>query len=134
MKKVFLFLLVVPAYFFSVAQSGYFVDSLNKQLSHSYTVPDKMYWLNQLACYYKGIDDNRSEQLGDQLITMADSSRNREWMIKALLYNADRLYEFGYVQQSVTRGLEYSQKAFDIAKSSNLDEYTCWAYLYLARG
>jgi tetratricopeptide (TPR) repeat protein len=134
MKKACLLLFFLPAYFFATAQSTYYVDSLHKQLYHSSTVPTRMYWLNELARYYTGIDSSLSEAFGGQIIAIADSSRNRQWMINAFLYNAYRFYDFGFVQQSITRGLNYSQKAFDIAKSNHLDEYTSWAYMALARG
>lgn len=134
MKKVFWLLLLFPLHFFALAQSNYYADSLHKELSHATTVPDRMYWLNGLAGYYIGFDTTQSEAYGAQLLALADSSRNREWMIKALLYSADRFYEFGFVQQSITRALGYSQKAFDLAKSNHLDDYISWAYLSLARG
>ena len=134
MKKVILLLACLPLFFTASSQSTYYVDSLNRQLVHAVTVPDRMYWLNAQATYYIGYDNSRAEELGARLLAIADSSRNREWMIKAFLYSADRFYVFGYEQQSINKGLEYSQKAFDIAKASHLDEYTCWAYLSLARG
>lgn len=134
MKKVKLLLAFLSLFFMASAQSTYYVDSLNRQLAHASTVPDRMYWLNAQASYYIGFDNSRAEELGVRLLAIADSSRNRAWMIKAFLYSADRYYEFGYEQQSINKGLEFSRKAFDMAKASHLDEYTCWAYLSLARG
>jgi tetratricopeptide (TPR) repeat protein len=134
MKKAILLLAIVPLFFTASSQSTYYVDSLKRQLAHAITVPDKMYWLNAQATYYIGFDNSRAEELGSRMLAIADSSRNREWMIKACLYSADRYYEFGYVQQSINKGLAYSQKAFDIAKASHSDEYACWAYLAMARG
>jgi hypothetical protein len=134
MKKEKLLLAFLPLFFTASAQITDYIDSLNRQLAHAITVPDRMYWLNEQATYYIGFDNRRTEELGARLLAIADSSRNREWMIKAFLYSADRYYKFGYEQQSINKGLEYSQKAFDIAKASHLDEYICWAYLALASG
>ena len=134
MKRVLLVLWFVAACILVKAQSQSLADSLHNRLSHSTTVSDRIYWLDRLARYYTGVDTTKAEEFSSQLLAVADSSRNREWMIKALLYNAERLYEFGYVQESITRGLEYSQKAFDLAKNNHLDEYTAWGYLSLAKG
>lgn len=131
MKRVLLLLWLLPVYLFTKAQSN-LADSLNNKYFHSTTVSDRIYWLNKLARYYTAVDNTKAEELSLQLLSVADSSRDRELMIKALLFNAERLYDFGYVQESITRGLEFSKKAFDIAKESHLDEYTTWAYLALA--
>ena len=134
MKRLLLLLWLLPVCLFAKAQANSLADSLHNQLVHSTTVADRIYWLNRLARNYTGIDTTKAEEFSSQLLAVADSSRNRELMIKSLLYEAERLYDFGFVQESITKGLEYSQKAFDLAKESHLDEYSAWAYLGMARG
>ena len=68
------------------------------------------------------------------MMEMADSSRDRELIVKSYLYNADRCLNFNASQQYVHRGIEYSNKALEIARTNNLDDYEAWAYSYLARG
>lgn len=134
MKKVFLLMACIVPYCVSYAQSTKLEDSLHKQLSQAVTVDDRMRWMSELAKHYLGTDNAKSEEYGALIITIADSSRNRELIAKAYLYNADRCFNFSALKEYIVRGIEYSQKALDIARNNHLDEYQAWAYSYLARG
>jgi tetratricopeptide (TPR) repeat protein len=134
MKRIGLLILLLPVYVFTGAQSTYYTDSLRNGLSHARTIPDKLHWMHELGRYYIGIDDRLAEEYEAKMIALADSSRNREWMIKARLYNADRYFRMGGLQLHIDKGLEYTQKAFEIARSNNLGELTVWSYVYMARG
>jgi tetratricopeptide (TPR) repeat protein len=126
--------MLLAAWCMSAAQSNHYTDSLRKGLSHAHTVPDKLRWMHELGHYYIGINDQLAEEYEAKMIALADSSRNREWMIRARLYNADRYYRMGGLQLHYDRGLEYSQKALEIARDNNLGELTVWSYVYMARG
>jgi tetratricopeptide (TPR) repeat protein len=134
MKRTGVLILLVAAWYMAAAQSTFLEDSLRKELSHARTVPDRLRWMDALGQFYIGINNQQADELEMQIITLADSSRNREWMATAYLYNADRYLNFSSVQLSITKGLEYAQKALEIARNNNLNEWTTWSYLYLARG
>jgi tetratricopeptide (TPR) repeat protein len=134
MKKSGLFILLLAAWYMGVAQSTYYEDSLRKELSHARTVPDKLRWMHELGDYYTGLNNQQAEEVQSKMIALADSSRNREWMVQAFLYNADQYFSNGDLQLFIDKGLEYTQKALDMARSNNLGELTVWSYLYMARG
>jgi tetratricopeptide (TPR) repeat protein len=134
MKKAFFLFLLLATYVCTFAQSSLYEDSLQKELSHARNIPDRLLWLNKLAVYYIGINNKASDDYAMQMMNLADSSRNREWMVKAWLYNADRYYDFSHSKENVSKGIESSQKALEIAKNNNLNEWTTWAYIYMARG
>ncbi len=68
------------------------------------------------------------------MLEIGEMSRNRQLIVRAYLHNARRYFEFAGSQEAVSKGLEFSTKALDLAKSSGLDDYTALAYTYQARG
>jgi tetratricopeptide (TPR) repeat protein len=134
MKKVFLLMACAVQYCVAYAQNFALEDSLQRQLAKAVGVADRMRWMSELSKIYLGIHNDKSDELGSQIIEIADSSRDRELMVKAYLYNAERCLNFTVLKQYLSRGMEYSSKALEIARSNNLEEYQAWAYSYLARG
>jgi tetratricopeptide (TPR) repeat protein len=133
MKKVFLLMACIVPCCVSNAQSSQLEDSLQRQLSKAVRIEDRMRWMSELSNFYLGLHNDKSDALGAQIIEMADSSRDRELMVKAYLYNADRCLSFTILKQYIGRGIGYSSKALEIARSNNLVDYQAWAYSYLAR-
>jgi tetratricopeptide (TPR) repeat protein len=134
MKKLFLLLVCIVPCCLGYARQSNLEDSLHRELSNATRVEDRMMWMSKLSSYYLGINNSKSEELGAKVIEIADSSRDRKLMVKAYLYNAERCLSFTSLKEYVNRGLEYTSKALEIARSNNLDEYQAWAYTYLARG
>jgi tetratricopeptide (TPR) repeat protein len=134
MKRLFLLMACIVPYCVSLAQSSPLEDSLNREYANAKTIEDRLRWMDALGKYYMGIDKEKSEYYGSQIIAVADSSRNRELIAKAYLYNADRCFSMVHLKEYSARGIEYSNKALEIARSNNLPEYQAWAYSYLARG
>ncbi|MFT3826729.1 MAG: tetratricopeptide repeat protein [Chitinophagaceae bacterium] len=125
-----LFCKSVPAQF----HVTFFEDSLKRRLLQPATAEERLHWMHDLSKFYMGFNNELSDDYGKQMLELADSTRDRVLMCKANLNNADRFFSFGISQQNVQRGLGYCQKALDIARVNNLDEYMIWSYLYLARG
>jgi tetratricopeptide (TPR) repeat protein len=134
MKRGSLVLLFSIGCVMAFAQTSHLEDSLLNQYAHAKTVTDRITWLRELAGYYMGDDNQKSEMYGALMIDIADSSRDRPLMCRAYLANADRCFDMASVQQYIAKALDYTQKAMDIARANNLDEYTAWSYMYLARG
>lgn len=134
MKRLLLLIVCIVPYCAMYAQAPRLEDSLRTLLSKAKTLEDRMRWTAELAEYYTESDKDKSEELALRVIEMADSSRNRALMAKAWLYNADRCYNLGTFKEYLARGIEYSNKALEIARSNNLPEYQAWSYAHLARG
>lgn len=134
MKRLFLLMACIVPYCESNAQTTKLEDSLQRELSQATKLEDRMDLMSSLAKYYMGIHNKKSEEYGSKIIEIADSSRDRVLMVKAYLYNADRCLNFTALKENTNRGLAYTNKALEIARSNNLDEYQAWAYTYLARG
>jgi hypothetical protein len=133
MNKRFL-LLSLLALCLTASSQSVLEDSFKRELSKAVSAADKIKWLRQLGNYYVVINSPLSDQYGQRMIEIADSSRDRDLMCKAYLHNAERYYSVVYVQQNIGKGMDYSQKALDIARENNLTENIAWAYTYLSRG
>jgi tetratricopeptide (TPR) repeat protein len=107
---------------------------LKLNLENAKTNERKVYWLGQLAQLYMSLDRKVSEDYSNQQQQIAELSRDRSLMVTALLSNARRHYNMSAQQENIDKGLEYSQKAFDLAKESRLDDFQAWSLNYLALG
>lgn len=134
MKKVFLLAVFVAPFMVSYAQSTKMEDSLQRQLATATTLEERIRKMSDLAKFYLSTDNTKSEEYGSQIIAIADSSRNREMMALAYLENADRCFNLTAIKEYADRGIDYTNKALEIARNYNLTEYQAWGYSYLARG
>ncbi len=116
------------------AQENPLFDSLKLNLANSKTDEEKVQWLGQLAQMYMSVDRKASDDFSNQQQQIAELSRDRSLMVTALLSNARRFYNMAGRQDNIDKGMEYSQKALDLAKESHLDDYQAWAFTYLALG
>jgi tetratricopeptide (TPR) repeat protein len=110
------------------------MDSLKRNLEQSKTAEQKIIWLGELSSLYMNINTPLANEYGNRQMEIAEFSRDRGLMLRAMLSNADRLYNSGGTQENFTKGKAFSERAYELAKFSNRDDYMAWAYIYLARG
>lgn len=134
MKKGLLCLSFVCFTILVNAQDFYLTDSLKRNLAQAQTPEKKIEWLGQLASFYTNINNDLADQYGKQQMEIAEPTRDRKLMIKALLSNAGRLYNNSGVQQNLVKAKRFSERALELARTSHLDEYIAWSYIYLSRG
>lgn len=116
------------------AQDNPLTDSLKQNLERSSTVQEKVLWLGFLSEFYINVNKTLSDEYADQQLQLAEASRDRKLIVQTLLFNAQRHYNVSARQDYINKGKEYSQKALDLAKSNQLDEYEAWSYAALAKG
>jgi tetratricopeptide (TPR) repeat protein len=133
-RQILLVVCIVLSYCAAFAQAPRLEDSLRTLLSKAKSLEERMHWTAELAVHYIESDRQKSEEYALGVIEMADSSRNRELIAKSWIYNAHRCYALAAFKEYLARGIEYSHKALEIARSNNLPEYQAWAYVQLARG
>ena len=115
------------------AQDYALTDSLKQNLAQAKSPAEKIMWLRELSSFYMGLDNKLSDDYGSQQLEIAELSRDRKLMLEALLSNSGRYFNSNGVQANINKARQFAQKALDLAQSSHLDEYTAWAYMYLAR-
>ncbi|MBC7829823.1 MAG: tetratricopeptide repeat protein [Chitinophagaceae bacterium] len=134
MRKYLLFSLCISILLHASSQDMLLTDSIKKDIANAKTVEEKINNLADLARFYMGLNRKLSDEYGREVINIAEQSRDRKMMARALLLEAERFYTFPGFQENVNKALELSQKALDLSKSNQLEEYIAWSYLYLARG
>lgn len=134
MKKSTLSSVLVLAFFFCQAQDYPVTDSLKRNLEQAKTPGEKIRWLGELSGFYINLNTPLSDSYGNQQLEIAEVSRDRKLMLQALLSNSNRFFQSNGRQDYNTKAIQFAQRALDLAKSNHLDDYTAWAYLYLARG
>lgn len=132
-KRAFLLFCTLFVSYLLTAQTQ-LEDSLKKSLGKASNDEERINILSDLAQYSMGIDNGVADKYANQMLEIAEVSRNRQLIVKAYLNNARRYFEFASSQDAVDKGHEFSTKALDLAKSNGLDDYTALAYTYQARG
>jgi tetratricopeptide (TPR) repeat protein len=134
MRKHFsllLLLLFASVYVQAQAQAAA-VDSMKRALAKTSDISGKVYWLDVLSRTLMNVDMQEAEKYGNQLIEIAEESRDRKLMVTAYISNGNRCSYFAGTKDFINRSIDYYNKALDIAKQNRLDEETGKALLKLA--
>jgi tetratricopeptide (TPR) repeat protein len=108
------------------------VDSMKRALAKTPDIAGKVYWLDVLSRTLMNVDMKEAEKYGNQLIEIAEESRDRKLMITAYISNGNRCSYFAGTKDFINRSIDYYNKALDIAKQNRLDEETGKALLKLS--
>lgn len=106
----------------SYAQEAAAVDSMKQALSKSKTIQEKVYWLDYLSRTLMNVNLQESDKYGQELITIAEESRDRSMMVKAYMSNGERCGYFGGRKDYTARAIQYYNKALEIARQNKLDD------------
>lgn len=68
------------------------------------------------------VDLREADKYGQQLIELAEESRDRKLMIRAYLSNGTRCSYFTSQKEYINRSIDYFNKALDIARQNRLDQ------------
>ena len=117
---------------FSVAQQAAAVDSIKKSLASAKSAAEKVYWLDNLSRTMMNVNLKEADVYGNQLITIAEESRDRKLMVKAYMSNGVRCSYFAGSKDYASRAIEYYNKALAIAKQNKLDDDIGAVYLRLS--
>jgi tetratricopeptide (TPR) repeat protein len=130
-KFTFLLLLLFASVYVQAQAQAAAVDSMKRALAKAVDVPGRVYWLDILSRTLMNVDMQEAEKYGNQLIEIAEESRDRRLMVTAYLSNGDRCTYFAGTKDYINRAIDYYNKALDIAKQNRLDEETGKALLKL---
>ncbi len=120
--KVCLLLVFVLAFSQGRAQEAAAIDSIKRALANAKNVEEKIQWLDNLSRTLMNVDLKEAEKYGQQLILVAEESRDRHLMIKAYKSNGLRCSYFGGQKDFIKRSIEYYDKALDIARREKIEE------------
>ncbi|MCG2617654.1 tetratricopeptide repeat protein [Terrimonas sp. NA20] len=114
------------------AQQAAAVDSMKRELAKAKTTEDKIYWLDFLSRTLMNVDLKQADDYGQQLIDVAEESRDRKLMIRAYTSNGVRCsYQPGNTEY-VKRSIGFYDKALAIARQNKMDDKTAGILLRLS--
>jgi tetratricopeptide (TPR) repeat protein len=122
MKKFFLFTCMLFSFLFMKAQQTATTDTLKKALAKATDINEKTNLLDNLSRTLMNVNPTEADMYGEQLITLAEESRDRELMVKAYQSNGTRCMYFASQQKFAARSIEYYNKALTIARQNKMEE------------
>ncbi len=132
MKRALLLILPLLILFRAGAQQVAAIDSMKSALSQAETAREKCYWLDHLSRALMNVNLREAEQYGQQFITLAEESRDRELMVDAYLSNGLRCSYFSGQKEYLPRAIDYYTRGLDIARKEKLTAKTGEALLRLS--
>lgn len=129
--------LVLPLIFLLIftsthAQQAAAVDSMKRGLAKAQTTEDKLYWLDFLSRTLMNVDLKQADDYGQQMIDLAEESRDRKYMVRAYTSNGVRCsYQPGN-KEYVKRSIGFYEQALAIARQNKMDEQTAGVLLRLS--
>lgn len=132
MRYLFALLSLLFSFSCAYAQQAAAVDSMKQGLAKVKTLEEKIYWLDLLSRTLMNVDLEQADSYGNQMIVLAEESRNRQMMIKAYNSNGVRCSYQSSNKEFTKRAIGYYEQALGIARQSRLNEEVGGTLLRLA--
>lgn len=132
MTRLLLSLILLTSVLPVFGQQAAAIDSMRQAVSHAQTTEGKAYWMDMLARTLMSVDLAQSEKAGQELIELAEESRDRKLMIFAYRSSAIRYSYYGGQKEYTEKSISYYNKALNIARDNKLDAETGGILLRLA--
>lgn len=132
MTRLLLSLILLTCILPVFGQQAAAIDSMRLAVSHAKTTEDRAYWMDMLARTLMSVDLAQSEKAGQELIELAEESRDRKLMIFAYRSSAVRYSYYGGQKEYTEKSISYYNKALNIARDNKLDAETGGILLRLA--
>lgn len=134
MRKLIAFLLVITSGFAIKAQvQPAVIDSFKVKLASAKTDDERMETLGYLSKVLMNVNPAEADKYGKQMIEIAESTRDRKKMIRALLSNGERFSYLAGRRENLEKAINYYNEALAVAKENKLDEQIIGAYIGLSQ-
>ncbi|MEO6668890.1 MAG: hypothetical protein ABIN36_05410 [Ferruginibacter sp.] len=131
MRKIAFLLIGIFIFLASYSQTAV-VDSFKRELAKASTDEQKVTLLGYLSRTLMNVSLPESDKYGQQMIEVAEMSRDRKLMIKAFLANGDRYSNLSGRKDNIDKAINYYNLALDLARTNKLDEQTVSSYISLS--
>ncbi len=108
------------------------IDSFKTQLAKATTNEQKVDILGLLSRTLMNVSLPEAEKYGKQMIEVAEMSRDRKLMVKALLTNGERYSYLAGRKDNIDKAISFYNQGLELARKNKLDEQMISAYLYLS--
>ncbi len=133
MRKILVIVLTSFIYLITFSQSqNALTDTIKAYLSRATTNEEKIEHLSRLSRTLMTTNLAEADKYGQQLTEVAETSRDRKLMFKALLANGERYSMLAGRKENLDKAFNYYKQALDLARQNGLDEQMVAAYLYMS--
>lgn len=108
------------------------VDSFKAKLGRASTPEEKIDILGYLCRTLMNINLPEADKYGLQMIQVAEASRDRKLMVRALLTNGERFSYLSGRRDNIEKAINYYTQGLELARQNKMDEEMVRAYLYLS--
>ena len=108
------------------------LDSFHKQYARATSDKEKVDILGNISRMYMNTNLAEADKFGQQMIEVAERSRDRKLMVKAFLTNGERYSYLSGRKDNVDKAINYYNQALELAKKNKLNEQMISAYLALS--
>ncbi len=108
------------------------IDSFKTELKKATTNEQKVSLLGNLSRLMMNINPVEADKYGKEMMEVAEVSRDRKLMIKALLINGERYSFLAGRKDNLNKAINYYNQALELAKVNKLDEQMVGVYLSLS--
>lgn len=131
MRKLCFILLLVFIASTASSQTA-LIDSFKRELAKAQTSEQKIDALGYLCRTLMNSNLPEADKYGLQMIEVAEMSRDRKLMVKALLTNGERYSYLSGRKDNLDKAISYYTQGLELARKNKLDEQMISAYLYLS--
>ncbi|MBK8521328.1 MAG: hypothetical protein IPL54_10785 [Chitinophagaceae bacterium] len=131
MRKLCFILLLVFIASTASSQTA-LIDSFKRELAKAQTSEQKIDALGYLCRTLMNSNLPEADKYGLQMIEVAEMSRDRKLMVKALLTNGERYSYLAGRKDNLDKAISYYTQALELARQNKIDEQMISAYLYLS--
>jgi len=131
MRKIY-FLLVVVCLTATARSQTRVIDSFKVQLAKATTPEQKVEILGMLSRTLMNVSLPEADKYGQQMMEVAEMSRNRKLMVKALLTNGERYSYLAGRKDNIEKAINYYMQGLELARKNKMDEQMVSAYIFLS--
>ncbi|MFT3678489.1 MAG: hypothetical protein QM781_21515 [Chitinophagaceae bacterium] len=132
MTRLLLSFILLTCVFPVFGQQAAAIDSMRQAVSQAQTTQDKAYWMDMLARTLMNVNLAESEKVGQELIELAEESRDRKLMVDAYRSSAIRYSYYAGQKEYTDKSINYYNKALTIARDNRMEAETGGILLRLA--
>lgn len=132
MRKIYFLLLCICIASAARSQTAV-IDSLKRELVKATGTEKKIEILGLLSRTFMNINLPEADKYGLQMIEVAEASRDRKLMVKALLTNGERYSYLAGRKDNIDKAIDYYNQGLELARKNKLDEQIVSAYLFLSQ-
>ncbi|MGB4844662.1 MAG: hypothetical protein WBP16_09365 [Ferruginibacter sp.] len=131
MRKI-IFILCWVCISVTVQSQTALIDSFKNVLAKATSNEEKVSTLGFLSRVLMNLNPAEADKYGLQMIEVAEMSRDRKLMVKALLTNGERHSYLAGKKENILKATSYYTQGLELAKKNKLDEEIIEAYLSLS--